>query len=77
MRKTNFNLKSVIVIISLHYKKSNYYFLIRCAQSKVTLFIFCTIESGQETKDTRFLVSAVILSLVTSRVVMSNLQVFI
>ena len=53
------------------------YFLIPCAQSKITLFIFCIIESGQETKDSQFVVSAVMLSRVTSRVVMSNLQVFI
>ena len=53
------------------------YFLIRCAQSKITLFMFCIIESGQETKDTQFVVSVVILSRVTSRVVMSDLQVFI
>ena len=52
-------------------------FLIRCAQSKITLFIPCITESGQETKDTQFVVSVVILSRVTSRVVMSNLQVFI
>ena len=42
-----------------------------------TSFIICIIESGQETKDTQFVVSVVILSRVTSRVVMSNLQVFI
>ena len=53
------------------------YFLIRSAQSKITLFIFCIIESGQETKDTQFVVSVVILSRVTSRALMSNLQVFI
>ena len=54
-----------------------HYFLIRCAQSKITLFIFCIIESEQETKDTQFVVSAVILSRVTNRVLMSNLLVFI
>ena len=37
------------------------YFLIRSAQSKITLFIFCIIESGQETKDTQFVLSVVIL----------------
>ena len=37
------------------------YFLIRSAQSKITLFIFCIMESGQETKDTQFVVSVVIL----------------
>ena len=37
------------------------YFLIRSAQSKITLFIFCIKESGQETKDTQFVVSVVIL----------------
>ena len=52
-------------------------FLILYAQSKITIFIFCIIGSGQETKDTQFVVSVVILSRVTSRVVMSNLQVFI
>ena len=51
------------------------YFLIRSAQSKITLFIFCIIESGQETKDTQFVVSVV--SYVTSRVVMPNSQVLI
>ena len=54
-----------------------YYFLVHCAQSKITLFIFSIIESEKETKDTQFVVSVVILSRVTSRVVMSNLQVFI
>ena len=37
------------------------YFPIRSAQSKITLFIFCITESGQETKDTQFVVSGVIL----------------
>ena len=40
------------------------YFLISCTQSKITLFIFCIIESEQETKDTQFVVNVVILSLV-------------
>ena len=33
-----------------------YYFLVHCAQSKITLFIFSIIESEQETKDTQFVV---------------------
>ena len=49
-----------------------YYFLVHCAQSKITLFIFSIIESEKETKDTQFVVSVVILSRVTSRVVISN-----
>ena len=44
------------------------YFLIPYAQSKIILFIFCIIESGQETKGTQFVVGIVILSRVTSRV---------
>ena len=65
--------KEVLFIFFL----SSCYFLIRCAQSKITLFIFCIIESGQKTKVAQFVVSVVILSRVTSRVIMSNLQVFI
>ena len=38
-----------------------YYFLVHCAQSKITLFIFSIIESEQETKDTQFVVSVVAL----------------
>ena len=38
------------------------YILIRCAQSEITLFIFCIIKPGQETKDTQFVVSVVIFS---------------
>ena len=50
------NVESIVFLIYLAY------FLIRCAQSKITLFIFCKTESGQETKDTQFVVSVVILS---------------
>ena len=52
------------------------YFPIRCGQSKITLFIFCIIESWQEKKDTQFVVSVVILSRLASPFAMSDLQVF-
>ena len=70
---------TIVYVLWLDYHENKFiYFLIYCAELKITLFIFCIIESGQETKDIQFVVSVVILScVIKSRVNGLNLEAFL